>query len=85
MNVKKIFTIFCLVVFLSYNSGVKATEECFEGFSRSVFKFNLVFDDIILEPIAKGYSKLPKPIKQELVILLRIFPLFQFQIPSSKI
>ena len=63
MNVKKIFTIFCLVVFLSYNSGVKATEECFEGFSRSVFKFNLVFDDIILEPIAKGYSKLPKPIK----------------------
>ena len=63
MNIKKIFTIFCLVVFLSYNSGVKATEECFEGFSRSVFKFNLVFDDIILEPIAKGYSKLPKPIK----------------------
>ena len=35
----------------------KAAEECFEGVSRSVFKFNLVFDDIILEPVAKGYNK----------------------------
>ena len=42
---------------------VKATDECFEGVSRSVFKFNMVFDDIILEPIAKGYNKLPGPIK----------------------
>jgi len=41
----------------------KATEECFEGFSRSIFKFNMAFDDIVLEPIAKGYNKLPKPIK----------------------
>ena len=63
MNVKKICTVFCLVIFLSYNSGIKAAEECFEGVSRSVFKFNLVFDDIILEPLAKGYNKLPKPIK----------------------
>ena len=41
----------------------KATGECFEGVSRSVFKFNLAFDDIILEPVAKGYNKLPKPIR----------------------
>ena len=28
-----------------------------------MFKFNMVFDDIILEPIAKGYNKLPSPVK----------------------
>ena len=43
--------------------GAKATEECFEGVSRSVFKFNMVFDDVILEPVAKGYNKLPAVIK----------------------
>ena len=41
----------------------KAAEECFEGVSRSVFKFNMAFDDVVLEPIAKGYNKLPAPIK----------------------
>jgi len=63
--IKKINTLFLvLAIFtLSSFSSVKATEECFEGLSRTVFKFNLAFDDIILEPIAKGYNKLPKPIK----------------------
>ena len=28
-----------------------------------MFSFNMAFDDIILEPIAKGYNKLPKPLK----------------------
>ena len=28
-----------------------------------MFSFNMKFDDIILEPIAKGYNKLPKPLK----------------------
>ena len=41
----------------------KASEECFEGVSRTIFKFNLAFDNVILEPIAKGYNKLPNPIK----------------------
>ena len=36
----------------------KATEECFEGLSRSIFKFNMAFDNAILEPVAKGYNKL---------------------------
>ena len=30
---------------------------------RSIFKFNQGFDNVILEPIAKGYNKLPTPIK----------------------
>ena len=41
----------------------KATEECFEGVSRSIFKFNMALDDIVLEPLAKGYNKLPSPIR----------------------
>ena len=41
----------------------KATDDCFERVNRSVFKFNSAFDDIILEPIANGYNKLPNSIK----------------------
>ena len=40
-----------------------ATEECFEGASRAIFKFNMALDDIVLEPLAKGYNKLPSPIR----------------------
>ena len=44
--------------------AVYSAEECFEGTSRAIFKFNMVLDDIVLEPLAKGYNKLPYPIKQ---------------------
>ena len=55
------------------------------GVSRSIFKFNMAFDEGILEPIAKGYNKLPKPIKQEQVILHQIFQhFFQYQILCYK-
>ena len=63
MYSKKLITVLYLSVFLSLTTVVKATDECFEGVSRAVFKFNMVFDDVILEPIAKGYSKLPNPVK----------------------
>ena len=62
MPIKKII-IFLTVSIAIISSNANATEECFEKVSRSVFKFNMIFDDIILEPIAKGYNKLPKPIK----------------------
>ena len=45
------------------SDSAKNTEECFEGTSRAIFKFNMALDDAILEPIAKGYNKLPSPIK----------------------
>ena len=57
-----ILPIFLLSTFVEHKA--KATEECFEGVSRSIFKFNMAFDDAILEPIAKGYNKLPDPIKK---------------------
>ena len=41
----------------------KSEDECFEGVSRAMFKFNMALDDIILEPVAKGYNKLPSPIR----------------------
>ena len=41
----------------------KSADECFEGVSRTMFKFNMVLDDAILEPVAKGYNKLPSPIR----------------------
>ena len=31
--------------------------------SRAIFKFNMALDDIVLEPLAKGYNKLPSPIR----------------------
>ena len=60
-NIKIILTIFLLVTFLAPKT--KASEECFEGVSRSIFKFNMAFDKAVLRPIAKGYNKLPEPIK----------------------
>ena len=65
MNLKKLIKF--LSIFLiasSFTLKIYAAEECFEGISRSIFKFNMVFDDVILEPIAKGYNKLPAPLKR---------------------
>ena len=64
MYSKKFISVLFLSLMLSLpTKSAKATEECFEGVSRAMFNFNMAFDDIILEPIAKGYNKLPKPIK----------------------
>ena len=48
---------------LQFNAPSNAVEECFERTSRAIFKFNMALDDIVLEPIAKGYNKLPSPLK----------------------
>ena len=64
MIINKLKTAICtLLLMLFMLPNVKATEECFEGTSRAIFKFNMAFDDSILEPVAKGYSKLPDAIK----------------------
>ena len=59
---KKHLTIIFSLIFLTFS--VKASEECFEKTSRAIFKFNMGFDRTILKPVAKGYNKLPKPIKK---------------------
>ena len=53
-----------LILVLSPMNLAKSTEECFEKTSRAIFKFNMALDEIILEPIAKGYNKLPNPVKK---------------------
>ena len=48
---------------LSKSSGT-TTSDCFEGVSRTFFSFNQGLDRAIFEPLAKGYRKLPKPIRK---------------------
>ena len=60
-NTKLIVAIFLVTILVSQKAT--SAEECFEGASRAIFKFNMAVDDIILEPLAKGYNKLPVPIK----------------------
>lgn len=62
MNSKKFITLMLSLMIL-ISSEVKASDECFEGASRAIFKFNMGFDNAILEPIAKGYNRLPEPVK----------------------
>ena len=62
MRFKKIITLFFSIMILITSESI-ASDECFEKTSRAIFKFNMGFDDAILEPIAKGYNKLPEPIK----------------------
>ncbi len=60
-KIKVFLSIFALVLIVVPNAN--STEECFEGTSRAIFKFNMALDDIVFEPLAKGYNKLPSPIK----------------------
>ena len=38
-------------------------KDCFESLNRGIFAFNQVLDTLIIEPVAKGYRYLPKPIR----------------------
>ena len=40
------------------------TKDCFEGLNRGIFAFNQVLDNVIIEPVAKGYRYLPSPIRE---------------------
>ncbi len=61
-NFKLVVISFALIIGL-FSVQVKAANECFENTSRAIFKFNMAFDNAILEPIAKGFNKLPEPIR----------------------
>ena len=62
MKIKKFITLISVALFLSFSSA-KSAEECFENTSRAIFKFNMILDNALIEPLAKGYNKLPEPIK----------------------
>ena len=64
MQIKNLKNLVSIVIFvLLTTANIKAADECFEKTSRAIFKFNMALDDIILEPIAKGYNKLPNSVK----------------------
>ena len=65
MQTFKIFRIASLALIIMFFQATKANsaEECFEKTSRAIFKFNMALDEIILEPISKGYNKLPSPVR----------------------
>ena len=60
-NLKIIIGLLAFVLFAT--PVANSAEECFEKTSRAIFKFNMFIDDIVLEPLAKGYNKLPSPVK----------------------
>ena len=62
MKLKRYIIIFSSILLLT-STEIRASDECFEGTSRAIFKFNMALDNAIIEPIAKGYNKLPEQIK----------------------
>ena len=73
---KKILLFIFLALFITSNSfagtdGKKEmsknlngeVKDCFEGINRGIFAFNQLLDNVIIEPIAKGYRYLPSPIR----------------------
>tara|TARA_Y100001970_G_scaffold282076_1_gene394176 strand:- start:951 stop:1763 length:813 start_codon:yes stop_codon:yes gene_type:complete len=49
---------------LNKSGSQDTAKECFEGFSRAMFKFNHVMDKALFEPVAKGYRALPVPVRK---------------------
>ena len=49
---------------LTNSNNQDTANECFEGFSRAMFKLNYDLDRIIFQPVAKGYRAIPLPIRK---------------------
>ena len=47
---------------LNKNDPAKV-KDCFEGFNRATFKLNQSLDNVLFEPLAKGYRLIPSPIR----------------------
>tara|TARA_Y100000590_G_scaffold468166_1_gene649809 strand:- start:674 stop:1459 length:786 start_codon:yes stop_codon:yes gene_type:complete len=45
------------------NNKSEPVKDCFEGLNRGIFAFNNAIDNVVFEPLAKGYRKLPSPIR----------------------
>ena len=60
---KSIILVSTCLLLLNSNLSAETEKECFENVSRVIFKFNKSFDKAILRPIAVGYNKLPKSIR----------------------
>ena len=62
------FRIFIIVLIIQFGVVFKAfagaeVKDCFETINRATFAFNMALDKAIFKPVAKGYRKLPSPIR----------------------
>ena len=48
---------------LSKKSSNGEVKDCFERVNRGIFAFNQSLDEAVFEPLARGYRKLPSPVK----------------------
>ena len=72
---KKIVITFLILIFLSANTSAgtdgenniskknKPVKDCFENLNRATFALNEGLDKAIFKPVAKGYRKLPSPVR----------------------
>ena len=45
------------------NNSQQEVKDCFESVNRGIFAFNQGLDKVIFKPLAKGYRKLPQPVR----------------------
>ena len=48
---------------LSKKNSSLQVKDCFEGLNRATFALNQGLDKVIFKPVAKGYRKLPSPVR----------------------
>ena len=49
---------------LDLSKDTKPIKDCFEPLNRATFALNQSLDEAIIEPLAKGYRKLPDPVQR---------------------
>jgi phospholipid-binding lipoprotein MlaA len=68
-----VITLISVIFSLNVNAGTdgenkiskkpKVVKDCFEGLNRATFSLNQGLDKVIFKPVAKGYRKLPSPVR----------------------
>ncbi len=48
---------------LSLKNKPESVKDCFETVNRGVFAFNKFLDNVVFEPVAKGYRYIPSPVR----------------------
>jgi len=48
---------------ISSKKNIQDVKDCFESVNRGIFAFNQGIDKVVFKPLAKGYRKLPQPVR----------------------
>ena len=48
---------------ISSKKNINEVKDCFESLNRGIFAFNQGLDKAVFKPLAKGYRKLPQPVR----------------------